>query len=139
MALSNPRTDIRYGEVKKVLIAPIAASTKAIQGGLAMIDAGYFKPGAAATSKIAAGVFRATYDNTSGSAGAIVGEVECGDFWFKNSSAGDAIAQADVGADCYIVDDETVAKTNGSSTRSRAGKILAVGSLGVCVQLQPGL
>ena len=33
----------------------------------------------------------------------------------------DAIAQADVGKVCFIVDDQTVAKTNGGNTRSPAG------------------
>ena len=43
--------------------------------------------------------------------------------------------QADVGADCYIVDDQTVAKTNGTNTRSVAGKIIAVDADGVWVKL----
>ena len=37
---------------------------------------------------------------------------------FANSASGDLITAAEVGSDCYIVDDQTVAKTNGSSTRS---------------------
>ena len=49
--------------------------------------------------------------------------------------AGDLIAQADVGADCYIVDDQTVAKTNGTNTRSVAGKIIAVDADGVWVKI----
>ena len=49
--------------------------------------------------------------------------------------AADAIVRADVGADCYIVDDQTVAKTNGSNTRSVAGKIIAVDADGVWVKI----
>ena len=37
---------------------------------------------------------------------------------FANSAAADAITLADVGADCYMVDDQTVAKTHGGNTRS---------------------
>lgn len=45
----------------------------------------------------------------------------------------DAIALADIGSDCYIVDDQTVAKTSGSATRSVAGKIFDVDAAGVWV------
>ena len=54
---------------------------------------------------------------------------------FKNSASGDLIAVADVGNNCFIVDDETVAKTNGSSTRSIAGVIRAVDAAGVWVEI----
>ena len=70
-----------------------------------------------------------------GANGAISVQVKRGTFKYGNSSAGDLIAQADVGADCYIVDDQTVAKTNGSSTRSVAGKIIAVDADGVWVKI----
>jgi len=52
---------------------------------------------------------------------------------FANSAAADAIAADDVGKDCYIVDDNTVALTDGTGTRSRAGKIYEVDSEGVWV------
>jgi hypothetical protein len=56
--------------------------------------------------------------------------------WFQNSTAGDLIAQADVGTDCYIVDDQTVAKTSGTNTRSVAGKVQEVdAALGVRVKV----
>ena len=59
-------------------------------------------------------------------AGAVNGTAEAGTFAFANSASGDLIARADIGNDCYIVDDQTVAKTNGSSTRSIAGKVYDV-------------
>jgi hypothetical protein len=40
-----------------------------------------------------------------------------------------------IGNDCYIVDDQTVAKTNGTATRSIAGKIRAVDAQGVWVEI----
>jgi len=52
----------------------------------------------------------------------------------KNSADADEITLADVGADCYIVDDETVAKTSGTNTRSVAGKVYDVNSDGVWVK-----
>jgi len=39
-----------------------------------------------------------------------------------------------LGKTCYIVDDETVAKTNGTNTRSAAGTVVGVESDGVWVQ-----
>lgn len=44
-----------------------------------------------------------------------------------------------MGADCFIVDDQTVAKTNGTNTRSRAGIVAAVDADGVWVQIGLGL
>ncbi|PYG27849.1 hypothetical protein C8N36_114125 [Pelagimonas varians] len=38
-----------------------------------------------------------------------------------NAAAVDEITSADVGSVCFAVDDQTVAKTDGSSTRSPAG------------------
>jgi len=49
------------------------------------------------------------------------------------------IAITEIGTDCYIVDDNTVAKTNGTSTRSRAGKVVDVNANGVFVLVFPGL
>ena len=65
-------------------------------------------------------------------------KIEFGEFSWGNSTAGDAIAQADVGNDCYAVDDATVAKTDGGGTRSKCGKIMAVDAGGVWVYQSPG-
>jgi hypothetical protein len=54
----------------------------------------------------------------------------------NNSSDADAISTANIGADCYIVDDQTVALTNGTNTRSVAGKIFDVDSAGVWVDMR---
>jgi len=115
---------------------PVAASTICYQGGLAVLNAGYAEPGSTDTGLLAAGRFEETKDNSAGSNGALSVLVKEGDFWFANSASTDLIAQADVGADCYIVDDQTVAKTSGTNTRSRAGKVLRVDTaLGVLVRI----
>lgn len=113
---------------------PVKAAVKAIQGGIAVLNAGYAAPGTTALNLIAIGRIEETVDNTAGSNGAVSVQVKRGTFKFGNSG-GDLIAQADVGADCYIVDDQTVAKTNGSSIRSVAGKIIAVDADGVWVKI----
>ena len=60
---------------------------------------------------------------------------EAGVFRFENSSAGDAITRAEIGDDCYIVDDQTVAKTDGTDTRSLADKVDDVDANGVWVKV----
>lgn len=134
MALTAPRnTPERQGDVSDY---PIKAATTVHQGGLVVLDAGYAAPGRVATGLIAVG--RAEESATAVAAGDARARVRRGTFKFKNSTSGDLIAQADVGADCYVVDDETVAKTNGSNTRSRAGKIEAVDADGVWVRVGLG-
>ena len=77
----------------------------------------------------------ATVDNLAGAAGAVSAETETGVFRFKNSAAGDLITRADLGVDCYIVDDETVAKTSATNTRAIAGKVRDIDADGVWVQV----
>lgn len=114
---------------------PVKAATICYQGGLAVANGGYAAPGSTATTLVALGRFEETVDNTGGGAGAVAVRIKRGIFKFGNSSAGDLIAQADCGADCYIVDDQTVAKTSATNTRSVAGKIVAVDSDGVWVKV----
>lgn len=127
-------TKSRIGNVKDY---PIKAATTCIQGGIAVLDAGYAAPGRTAVGLIAVGMTLETAAAVA--AGDNSARVEEGTFKFANSAAGDLIAQANVGADCYIVDDQTVALTNGGATRSRAGKIAAVDADGVWVQIGLGI
>lgn len=118
-----------------IINVPVKASTTCYQGGLAVASSGYAAPGSTATGLIALGVFEANADNSAGSNGAISVNIRPGTFKFANSASTDAIAQAEVGASCYIVDDATVAKTSATSTRSIAGKVIAVESDGVWVKI----
>ena len=124
-ALTEERPIDRVGSqaIPDRLMRPLAASIKAIKGGIAANVAGYARPGITATGHKMFGVFDETVDNTAGAAGAKSARVIRGVFTFNNSSAGDLIAQADVGNNCYVVDDQTVAKTDGTGTRSIAGVI----------------
>ena len=118
-----------------VFSRPVAATKKIFEGALVCLSAtGYATPGAAATTLKADGRAKTTVDNTAGADGALKVEVEKGTFQFANSAAGDAITIADIGNDCYVVDDQTVAKTNGTNTRSVAGKIVDVDAQGVWVR-----
>lgn len=113
---------------------PMKAATKVYAGGMAAIDAaGLLVPMSTATTLKGVGRVERTVNNT-GANGELSGEVKTGIFRFANSSAGDLITRADIGADCYGVDDQTVAKTNGTNTRSVAGKVFDVDDQGVWVK-----
>ncbi len=114
---------------------PVAASVTCYEGGLAVLDAsGNVKPGVAATGLVAVGIFASRVTNGA-TAAAVNADVEPGIYRFANSASTDLIAKAEIGDDCYIVDDQTVAKTNASSSRSVAGKIVDVDSIGVWVKI----
>lgn len=62
-------------------------------------------------------------------------DLERGIFQFANSASTDLIAKADIGATCYVVDNQTVAKTDNSAARKAAGKIVDVDAGGVWVEV----
>lgn len=106
---------------------PVATNILIYSGALVMKNAGgYATKGAVATNQVALGIADSRVDNTGGANGAKEVKVRRGVFPMFNSAAGDAITIADVGSLCYIVDDQTVAKTDGVGTRSAAGKIVGV-------------
>jgi len=107
-------------------------------GSILMRNAsGHLIAGATATG--AFGVGRAEAAGTSTTAGVTVHPVLPGIFRFANSAAGDLIATADIGAACYIVDDQTVAKTSATATRSPAGIVDNVDAIGVWVRFDEAL
>ena len=133
MALAADRnTQMKDGELISV---PVAASVKIYAGALVAADAtGYATPGTVATTLTYLGRAEERADNSAGAAGAISVLVRRKKaFKFKNHAA-DLVVQADLGKTCYIVDDETVAKTNGTATRSAAGTVIAVDTDGVWVE-----
>lgn len=116
----------------------MAANKLAYAGTIAVLNAsGYVEPGTTATGLIALGKFRSQYNNVGGANGAIEAEFDRGIFRFNNSTSGDEITNLDIGSVCYIVDDQTVAKTDGAGTRSAAGKVDDVDASGVWVRIDP--
>lgn len=131
MALTADRnTPMRDGELVSV---PMAA-VKIFAGGLVATNAtGHATPGAVSTALTYIGRAEQTVDNSAGAPGDKSVMVRRGKaFKFANSAA-DAVTQAEFGQACYIVDDATVAKTNGNGTRSPAGVVVGVESDGVWV------
>lgn len=124
---SDRNTPERTGES---FAFPAKANTTIFRGSLVALEAGYVVPGHTATGLVAVGRAEQVVEDQFGVAQVVARR---GVFRFGNLS-GDAVTQAEVGSDCYIVDDQTVAKTDGGGTRSRAGKVVAVELLGVWVQ-----
>jgi len=133
MALSSDRNTPRRDGVQFEF--PVAAGVKIYAGAVVVVDAGYAKPGATGTGLVVLGIAEAPVDNTVGDAGDVTVAVRRGVFRLENSAAGDAITRADIGKACYLVDDQTVAKTSDEGARSVAGVIADVDADGVWVDL----
>ena len=119
---------------------PVAASTLIYAGAIAMRNAaGYIVNGQTATGLVAVGRAEERVDNSAGSNGDVNVAYRSGIYHFANSSAGDLITFAEIGDLCYVVDDQTVAKTDGTSTRSKAGIIDDVDANGVWVRFDEAL
>lgn len=132
MALTKDRnTPMQDAELIPV---PVAANAVIFAGGLTAANAtGFATPGAVATTLTYLGRAEEGVNNTGGSNGAktvLVRRKKA--FQWKNHGA-DLVTQALLGKTCYIVDDETVAATNGGNTRSAAGIVVGIDSGGVWV------
>jgi hypothetical protein len=139
-ATTGRRTKQMLGTFTFSMNYPVKANEVLIAGCMAMVDAsGRAVSAATATGAIGAGRVKTNggldrWDATGLADGALKAEIEEGIFKFANSAAGDLIAVSEIGKKCYIVDNQTVAKTNGTSTRSPAGIVRQVDSDGVWVE-----
>lgn len=133
MALTKDRnTPFKDGELISV---PVAADAVIHAGGLVVANAtGYAAPGSVATTLTYLGRAEQAVDNTGGADGAETVLVRRGKAFKWANSGVDPVTQASLGKVCYIVDDETVAATNGTNTRSAAGTVVGVDADGVWVQ-----
>ena len=115
---------------------PVAASTRIFAGSLVCLNAaGNAVPGSLSATLKARGVAQEQVDNRDGAAGDLRIESRRGEFQFANSASADEITRADIGNECFIVDDQTVAKTSATDTRSVAGIIRDVDAGGVWVEI----
>lgn len=116
----------------RVLDFARAASVTLYPGAIGCLNSsGLATPGAVATTLLAVGRVVRQYTND---AGVVRVEMERGCFKFGNSASSDEITNAEYGKQVWIVDDQTVAKTNGSSARSVAGICRGVDADGVWVE-----
>lgn len=131
MALTQDRNTPRTDGVERVVA--VAASTVIFAGAHVVNHDGFAEPGFVAADVVSLGVAQEHVDNSAGDDGDAFVKVRSGTFRFNNSAEADEITGAHVGANCYIVDDETVAATSDDSARSIGGTVWAVDSLGVWV------
>lgn len=119
-ALTSDRNTItRRGDARET---PVAANVRIYAGALLMRDAdGNLKPGATETGAVGVGRVEEAVNNTGGAAGAERVKWRVGAFLYANSAGADEIDATHIGTACYIVDDQTVAATDGTGTRSKAG------------------
>jgi len=111
----------------------LAASVLVYAGAIVMRNStGYLTKGATATGLV--GVGRAEERKTGGaSAGDETLKYQPGSYRFANSASGDLITIAEIGKVCFVVDDQTVAKTDDTGARSPAGFVADVDATGVWV------
>jgi hypothetical protein len=117
-------------------------------GALVILAAGWLRParegqGADNAAKAAdAATYRAVgvaTDSIVGGAadGAVSLDVASGVFPFAIGGGGDALSDADIGRACFVIDDQTVGKTNPNNTRCVAGCLLDVADGFAWVQVSP--
>ncbi|BBT16232.1 hypothetical protein WP8S17C03_22810 [Metapseudomonas otitidis] len=134
MALTKDRNTSRRDGVQ--YNDPLAANAKIYAGSIVCLDAsGNAVPGSTATTLKVRGLAQEQVDNTGGAAGAKRIETRRGVFQLANSASTDLITRAEIGSQCYIVDDQTVAKTSATNTRSVAGVVRDVDDGGVWVEI----
>ncbi|MEP3428268.1 MAG: hypothetical protein ABJN98_06285 [Roseibium sp.] len=116
---------------------PVKASTTLFAGSMAAIGADDLAvPMSVATTLRGVGRCEGRIDNSTGADGDLTVKVGVGVYHYANSAAADEITAADIGGTCYGVDDQTVALTDGTGTRSIAGKIFDVDARGVWVDFR---
>ena len=117
------------------IAVPVSGGAKIYAGSIVVANAnGFAAPGSTATTLTYIGRAAETIDNTSGANGALTVLVDRKQAFKFTNLAADLVTQADLGKTCYIVDDQTVAKTNGGATRSAAGKVVGIDADGVWVE-----
>jgi hypothetical protein len=114
----------------------VKGATKPIQGGIAVLNAGFAAPLTVATTLLAIGVFTRTVDNTAGADGAVEATVQEGIFPFDNDGT-NPVLNANIGADCFGVDDHTVSIL--ATGRSRVGKVVRIEGSQVFVKIGLGV
>lgn len=113
---------------------PVAAGVVIYAGAIVVLDAsGNAKPASTATGLTGRGRAKEYVDNSTGTAGDVSVAIERGVFAYTNDGT-DPVTRAHIGGSAYAVDDQTVAATDGTGTRSAVGTIDDVDAYGVWVK-----
>lgn len=126
-ALAADRPNQATIETKSRAFDEVAATVPIYVGAMVSMDsAGRCRPARATSSDKVVGVATRAIPSQSAGAPADGGKVDVDSdsfHRFANSASADAITDAHVGRNCYVVDDQTVALTSNGGARPRAGKI----------------
>lgn len=128
---ADRNTPMKDGE-----IIPVPAEANVVIRAGAMVcanAAGNAVEGSAATTLTYLGRAEVAIDNTGGAAGAVTVYVRRGVLFQWANAADDPVTQASLGKLCYVEDNQTVAATNGTNTRSVAGTVMGLDADGVWV------
>lgn len=130
-ATGDINTPYRDGEIIGV---PVEANVQIFAGSLVCANAsGNAVMGSTAEGLTYLGRAETNVNNAEGAAGAQTIAVRRGVVFQWANSPDDPVSQASLGKPCYVEDNQTVAATNGTNTRSVAGIVMGVGSNGVWV------
>lgn len=143
-ALTAPRRPVELGGTQR-FSHPLKAGVTVYAGAMVILAAGLLRParegqgGDNATKAADAATYRCVgISEQTIVGGAVDGDTVCdtrsGPFLMKNGAGGDVLAKDDVGFTCYVIDDQTVGKTNPNATRCVAGAVLDVTAEGVWVE-----
>jgi hypothetical protein len=146
-ALAAAKQLVKYNGSPLPAMIPYAqkTGTTIYPGALVSIASdGYCRPARASTTDVVVGYARKNPCSQSGNytstvAGDSMVEVSAGVIKLANSAASDEITITELWGYAYAVDDQTVAKTDGSTTRVRAGRIVGLDAGGVYVLVGLGM
>lgn len=127
---------------------PVLAGAVIHAGALVVLAAGWAAPGrtGVGADNAAKAADAATLQVVGVAEEDVTGGVANGDarvttragcFLFNNLGA-DPLTRADIGKACFLVDDETVARTSPNNTRARAGIVDDLEDAGAWVRVGPG-
>jgi hypothetical protein len=138
VALTKDRnTPASAGDLRE---GAVAASQLIYAGAIVCRNAaGFLVAGVTATNLIGVGRAEHRVDNSAGAAGDAQLRYRPGCYRFANSAGADEITAADCGKACFVVDDQTVARTSATNTRSKAGVVDFVDPEGVWVRFDEAL
>lgn len=140
MSTTQDLNIVRYGtqDGHQPQSQPIESSVSLYIGQVAVTRAGYLiQPDTAVQSTdIVWGMLNGQIDSQetvsspmSGGTthGLHIAGIDTGSFYLTPGTSSDALIQSDVGATVYLIDGNTVGKTDGSATRPIAGKLASIG------------
>ena len=104
----------------------VLASAVIYKGSMVFLTAAGYATPTAAAGLVLRGIAQEYVDNSAGASAAKRVKSMDGVFEFANSATTDEITIADLEKVCYVVDNQTVAKTDGGNARAIAGIVKSV-------------